>query len=327
MRSIINLLFIFFLLFSSVQSSNAAVRTLTSTGNWSNPAIWSGGTVPVCGDYIIVPAGLTLNIDIQIDFRTCVATYFQINGTMQFIPGNKIRLSCGSGVEIMPGGRMLPGGGGSTNELEICNTVLWKAQDGSVIGYRLFGTPFPLPVEFLSFEVKSVNSNVVSLNWTLASERNNDFFTVEVSDDGINFSNLIDVKSIGDYSGKYTYNEKVTLSHFSGTKYFRLSQTDIDGTHSVLETTSLTASSIGCVLYPNPIKSGSGFTISVSSDMNQEVLVSIVNYYGQTVKTEIVEVQKGTTLVKINDTDLGNGIFLIHVQSANQTETFRLIVE
>ena len=63
--------------------------------------------------------------------------------------------------------------------LQLFNRFYWGYPSGSG----------PLPVTLISFDAKPEGKKV-NLNWTTSSEINSDFFTVERSADGINFSSL-----------------------------------------------------------------------------------------------------------------------------------------
>lgn len=294
-------------------NSSAAVRTVTTSGNWSNPAIWSDGTVPVCGDYVIVPAGLTLNINVQVDFRACSPTYFQVYGTIQFISGNKIRLACGSGVEIMPGGRMLSGGGGgSSNELEICNNVLWKASDGPVDGYRLFGNPIPLATEFVDFEANIV-SDKTQFSWIVKSERNNDFFKIEYSADGEVWEAVLTKESIGDHNEYYTYSTEIDLVKNQG--YYRLSVTDLSGEKTFLKKVFVKREKAVFQVYPNPVADNGNLTIIYPSDRKKEISLEIINIYGQVVDASVLQADAGFNEFVWNMEQLDSGIYIFRIKS------------
>ncbi len=89
----------------------------------------------------------------------------------------------------------------------------------------------PLPVELMSFDAKPQNK-IVKLEWTTATEVNNDFFTIERSADAINFNPVQTIQGAG--------NSRTVLQYFtfdfqplSGTSYYRLRQTDFNGKSSV----------------------------------------------------------------------------------------------
>lgn len=62
----------------------AATRTATTNGNWSAPATW-GGTVPVNGDNVVIPAGRTVTFNAT-NFTTG-HPYIDISGTLTLSPG------------------------------------------------------------------------------------------------------------------------------------------------------------------------------------------------------------------------------------------------
>ena len=87
--------------------------------------------------------------------------------------------------------------------------------------------PSQLPVELVSFTAKK-SEKVVKCDWETASEINNDFFTVERSEDGSNFTPIATIKGAGNSTSNksYHYEDKAPLP---GDSYYRLKQTDFDG--------------------------------------------------------------------------------------------------
>jgi hypothetical protein len=86
----------------------------------------------------------------------------------------------------------------------------------------------PLPVELLHFDAEP-HGSVVNLNWSTGSERDNDHFTVERSADGIFFTDLLQVPGVVQSSHLRHYAE-VDRQPLPGLSYYRLRQTDRDGT-------------------------------------------------------------------------------------------------
>lgn len=88
-----------------------------------------------------------------------------------------------------------------------------------------FGTN---PVELNSFNVNTSGQFTI-ISWSTALEINNDFFTIERSSDGRNFHKIGKVEGKGDYSGitEYQFEDRAPLR---GTSFYRLTQTDFDGT-------------------------------------------------------------------------------------------------
>ncbi|NRA10572.1 MAG: hypothetical protein HRT57_01295 [Crocinitomicaceae bacterium] len=78
-------------------------------------------------------------------------------------------------------------------------------------------------MELIHFSAKYDAVNTVQLNWSTASEINNDLFTVERSKDGA-----------GNANSTLTYYD-LDRNPLNGISYYRLKQTDFDGSISSSE--------------------------------------------------------------------------------------------
>ena len=85
----------------------------------------------------------------------------------------------------------------------------------------------PLPVELTSFAATAAGDHA-ELTWATATERNNDYFSVERSDDGLLFAEVGRVTGAGT-TGKPQSYSFAQAADGSGTVYFRLRQVDFDG--------------------------------------------------------------------------------------------------
>ncbi|MCH2224700.1 MAG: T9SS type A sorting domain-containing protein [Crocinitomicaceae bacterium] len=113
--------------------------------------------------------------------------------------------------------------------------------------------PIALPVELLTFYA-DCKENQVRLDWATVTELNNDYFTIERSRDAINFESIAKITGKGSTTtmSHYTW---IDESPISGTTYYRLSQTDFDGTKETFKTHSVNCIEDNTVsLYPNPIE-------------------------------------------------------------------------
>ncbi len=90
----------------------------------------------------------------------------------------------------------------------------------------------PLPIELVSFDgFNSGNKNL--LYWLSASEYNNDYYTIEVSQDGKGWSYVSTVDGVGTTTIPTNY-DYVDYSYKRGyVNYYRLTQTDFDGRFEV----------------------------------------------------------------------------------------------
>jgi hypothetical protein len=129
-----------------------------------------------------------------------------------------------------------------------------------------------MPVEFISFKGKS-ESDHNELTWQIASETNCDYYTIERSVDGKEYT------EVGEVSANGLYEYKLRDYDYSpGINYYLLSQTDNDGTRTDLD------------------------VITIDNRIEAGEIVGVVNLLGQPCSVDapgIVVVQHGNgTIVK-----------------------------
>lgn len=98
----------------------------------------------------------------------------------------------------------------------------------------------PLPVELTSFTASLLEPHV-ELNWETASEENADFFAVERSEDGKDFSQVGSVQAAGnsDVPLQYRFVDEQAAKRFSGSLFYRLRTVDFDGSYEYSDITSV----------------------------------------------------------------------------------------
>ncbi|MBR5958024.1 MAG: T9SS type A sorting domain-containing protein [Salinivirgaceae bacterium] len=113
-----------------------------------------------------------------------------------------------------------------------------------------------MPIELVYFEAYH-SADQVYFKWQTASELNNDYFTIECSTDAEDFEPLATVQGSGttNYTVDYDYQYRL---NYVGTMYYRLKQTDYDGssTYSKTEAVTFAAKVVtktnDFTIYPNP---------------------------------------------------------------------------
>lgn len=101
----------------------------------------------------------------------------------------------------------------------------------------------PLPVQLVSFAARSQGRQVF-LNWSTATELNSASFTVERSTDGRAFQAVTKVNAAGNSATPRNYSI-TDVSAKQGTNYYRLRQTDIDGTVAYSQVAAVEVSAAG----------------------------------------------------------------------------------
>lgn len=153
------------------------------------------------------------------------------------------------------------------------------AVGGSCSGNRMFSLNFrnvvtftspvsTLPIELVSFKGKSIGYGRVLVEWITASEKNNDYFTLERLDQDKNVQVISTIKGMGTSYSSIIYN---TYDYTAGYEvvYYRLKQTDLNGNYT----------------YSN--------LISVDNTVDANPIVTKINLMG----TNILEDEKGVVIV------------------------------
>ncbi|GAB5539966.1 MAG: hypothetical protein Salg2KO_20690 [Salibacteraceae bacterium] len=164
-----------------------------------------------------------------------------------------------------------------------------------------------LPIELVSF-TGNVTDNRVVLNWTTATELNNDYFLIESSIDGVHWDHEAVVYGAGHSTERINYSLEIenTMNH-----YFRLSQTDYNGETEYFNPIFLSVNhrESGVKISPNPTKGE--FSIS-AAELSR---VSIVNSSGLILIDERFEGEGPE--IGMNVSDIPSGLY--YVQAFSET--------
>jgi hypothetical protein len=177
-----------------------------------------------------------------------------------------------------------------------------------------------LPVELVSFAANCENNNTVSVNWTTASEHNSDFFIVEKSRDGSTWNELKKIAAAGNSTQLINYSV-TDASDINGTVYYRLSQYDIDGASKVYDIVSTNCSAeneLAMVAYPNPLNGQ--FTVKIENAIGGSYTLGITDLQGKTIEQRMIQLETGTTIVKLNPIVLKPGVYLLQIVNASTIE-------
>lgn len=172
-----------------------------------------------------------------------------------------------------------------------------------------------LPVDLILFEAKNEVSTVV-LNWITASERNNDYFTIEKSLDGKVWIEIAKINGVGNSSSK-SYYEFIDEDIHQNLIYYRLIQTDFNGEfHSLKTITAKQEAFFEVEIYPNPVQN----FISIYSNSTLEN-ISIHSSLGQAVFSES-NVEAGKITLNLDFLNPGNYNFQFQTKNGIYTKRF-----
>jgi hypothetical protein len=167
-----------------------------------------------------------------------------------------------------------------------------------------------LPVELITFSAKRINDEV-KLNWTTATELNNDYFIVERSLDGISFQEIKQLKAYGNSNKQihYTVNDDNPSEEIL---YYRLKQTDFNGKLYYSDVISIDAdnskATIGNIA-PNPTASSVSFDFY--TPVNGELNYEIMDLTGRVLISKSQLLEAGHLKINILMNELPNGIYFL----------------
>ncbi len=171
-----------------------------------------------------------------------------------------------------------------------------------------------LPITLLHFAAAVTPEKLVRTDWRTATEINNDFFTVERSGDGFNFQAVGTISGAGNSTGVLDY-AFVDDDPKPGITYYRLRQTDFDGTSTL------------SIIRPVQIDDGSHFSLDAvyRSDAGLELsyraiapylTVEILDLTGKRVFADLLANEEGRSIIHPS---LARGTYLLRLSNNRES--------
>ena len=194
--------------------------------------------------------------------------------------------------------------------------------NGEVEDYQ--SMPLVLPVELTSFKGELDDCDI-HLNWVTESEKDFDYFELQWSGNGIDFSRVAIIEAEGgDFSQSYKYIEKATSKH----NYFRLKMVDLDESveySDIIYITSQCENPYEMNVYPNPVLRESTMINVEFYSEREEAYLLITDMYGRVVRKLKLEVEsKFINTVQFDISDLPSGNYTIQVLGDNNIKMFTI---
>ena len=143
-----------------------------------------------------------------------------------------------------------------------------------------------LPIELVSFTA-TCDGRSALVEWTTATEKNNDYFSLERSDDAINFTEIARVAGAGNSIEPLNYAYTDYGIH-GGDNYYRLVQVDYDGTRTASEiiVANCIEPEVGdpdVQAYPNPFNDE--LTVVLDNFGNRAATIEVYDMLGKLIYT------------------------------------------
>jgi hypothetical protein len=185
------------------------------------------------------------------------------------------------------------------------------------------------PMQLLNFDAKR-NNAAVDITWTTVNETNTDYFTVERSADGSNFSPLNTVGGAGSNNSICNYDSK-DEKPLPLVNYYRVKQTSLDGsyTYSVTKTVKFDAPSMERLISiesiaPNPFIEN--FELNYNALLPGNVSISIMSTAGSLVYEEKLNAESGVNIYKFDKQDLLiAGVYYLTLRVGDITTTRKIL--
>ncbi len=213
------------------------------------------------------------------------------------------------------------------------NATLSSSQIAQAEEYPLIGTI--VPVELTTFTANINNNNIV-LNWTTATELNNNGFEIEKSADGFQFEKCGFVKGAGSSTNKkdYSYTDKILSDRKTNYRY-RLKQIDFNGKYQFSKVINVLYGLPDNISlsqnYPNPFNPITKIRYSIPSGEThggasvQNILLKIYDVLGNEIATLVNEEKiPGEYEVIFNADGFSSGVYIYRLKVGDFTFNKRM---
>jgi len=177
-----------------------------------------------------------------------------------------------------------------------------------------------LPITLTTFNTFIIDENSVKVNWITESEIDNDYFIIEHSIDGNNWTVIEKLKGAGSTSSTHSYSIIDPFPNLTKINYYRLKQVDYNGNYSYSKVNSVIFNDLKnkIHIYPNPTNDFLTIDINNSNKFNTILIIDV--------KGKIVSQSNLLhSVTDINLSEIPNGTYFIQLLGDNSIETFKIL--
>ena len=164
------------------------------------------------------------------------------------------------------------------------------------------------------------------LTWTTLSEKNNQFFIVERSEDGITFEKAVQLEGAGQSDQQKKYRFVEIASTFSRT-FYRLVQVDYGGAINISHTVIVNRKGEDSQFNITAISAGSTdryFSMVLNSSVDKELAYRVMTQLGEVKKSGKSSLIKGTNALAIDLADLEVKTYQLSLSVNGETEVLNI---
>jgi hypothetical protein len=199
-----------------------------------------------------------------------------------------------------------------------------NAGDDQPVVMKILSCSVPLPVELISFKGSNQGDHNL-LEWFTATEKNNDYFSVERSTDGVNFLAIGIVDGAGNSNSllNYSYSDPKEGEEIT---YYRLKQTDFNGQISYSDVVAINAARTNEALQltiNSPVTDHLNYKVCCVHKGNAQV--EVIDLSGRIVISLTVHVNEGYNKLTLDSKVLAEGLYILKFTTANGTVNVKFV--
>ncbi len=297
----------------------ATTRTVVGNSGqgWSVAGNWSPATVPQDGDTVVIPSGITISVKTSI-YNSTPNLIIRVFGTLNFSSGGKLDLGINSEIIVYADG-FITSAGSPSEVIKINNVSKYKGStDGTIVGPAYsdrYSSSTPngfslaiLPVKFQSFVAKTNGYRQVQLTWMVSDENQITGYTIEKSNDAINWIAFNKQTARNSNQSVNTYFETDQFLP-PGKTYYRIKAEENTG-QFFYSKTEIVEERVrkGLTIYPNPVTSVLHLNIDPSIIQGA---VTITLYTSNSVRAEQLHFDRLPASVEMDVSHLPKGNYRI----------------
>jgi hypothetical protein len=209
---------------------------------------------------------------------------------------------------------------GPNSVSEVINSLVYTNQDFTVTATNGCGNASNnsscevlLPVELQYFRAQPKDESV-KLEWGTAGELNNDYFTIEKSFNGKDFSAIAKIEGAGTTQEPLSYSfmdeDALTTATATNTLYYRLRQTDFGGATTTYDLVPVSVPNSKLFSIHRLWQEEQKLIVNFAVPTHSEVEGRIFSLDGRLLQTQNQEVEAGNVQVSFSTSDLAPGMYL-----------------
>lgn len=203
------------------------------------------------------------------------------------------------------------------------NITVFTASFTGFSHFFLTNNTVTLPIRLTRLSGNVTNAGDVVLQWETSFEKNNRGFEIEISGDGKDFNFVGNVASMGDTESGHIY-DYIHKQPGAGKHYYRLKQTDLDGTITYSNIISFTIDNPSNIFLA-PVPAHNYVKMYFNKPVTDRTVLEVLNVAMQMVYKKTIP--SGTTVYNIPLNNLSSGVYIVRILKEGKTEVRRFIKE